>query len=73
MPYAPQGVKGPDDDDKFDNTAGWKHNVLERQFVITYTIRQTKIPTLLDSWVTNKHTAQNAVFTHKQPRALIFS
>jgi hypothetical protein len=43
---------------------------MERQFVTTYTIRQTKIPTLLDSWVTNKHTSQNSVTTNKQPRVL---
>jgi hypothetical protein len=26
---------------------------MERQFVVTQTIRQTEIPALLDSWVTN--------------------
>ena len=26
---------------------------MKRQFVVTHTIRQTEIPTLLDSWVTN--------------------
>ena len=28
-------------------------SLMKRQFVITHTIRQAKIPTLLDSWVTN--------------------
>jgi hypothetical protein len=26
---------------------------MKQQFVVTYTIRQTEIPTLLDSWFTN--------------------
>jgi hypothetical protein len=30
-------------------------SLMKRQFVVTHTLRQTEIPALLDSWVTNTH------------------
>jgi hypothetical protein len=44
---------------------------MKQQFVLSHTIRQTGIPALLDSWVTNTHFVNSCVH-EKIARPYIF-
>jgi hypothetical protein len=44
---------------------------MKRQFVLTHTIRQTKILALLDGWVTNTHSV-NMLYPQKIASSYIF-
>jgi hypothetical protein len=46
---------------------------MKQQFVITLTIRQTEIPALLDSWVTNTPSVKMLCPQKKKLLAIIFS
>ena len=50
---------------------GTRKSLVKRQSVVTHTIHQTEIPTLLDSWATN--TPSVKILYHQKLLLLIFS